>query len=130
MQVAIILMNLLAGPPLFRAAVIASGEARFGVGRAESVGELGSKDHERPPFEFDHRPPCAPLQSVHDTKFPGSRAGSSAEPGARQISCCHHFGLHCPLQALRSCELQWLHQIGANPTPALLSQSLATPCRD
>ena len=57
MQVAIILMNLLAGPPLFRAAVIASGEARFGVGRTESVGELGGKDHDRPPFEFDHRPP-------------------------------------------------------------------------
>lgn len=27
-QVAVILMNLLAGPPLFRAAVIAAGEAR------------------------------------------------------------------------------------------------------
>ena len=66
-QVAIILMNLLAGPPLFRAAVIASGEARFGVGRTESAGELDSKDHERPPFEFDHRPPYAlnptPLKS-------------------------------------------------------------------
>ena len=70
MQVAIILMNLLAGPPLFRAAVIASGEARFGVGRAESQGEAGGKDYDRASHDgFEHRPPCAPAATLACLSF-------------------------------------------------------------